>query len=322
MLEIGHQLRMARENAGLSLDDMQGLTRIPVHELIALEEGRFESLHSSFTVRSYIRAYAAQVGLEPTYLLRQLRTTGSMTVPPHDAKRQIKTSGVSSPSPRKEHAHRKKRESPLPPPPGASDEAFTQPVHPKPLPEYPWYELPEVKESSLLPPNGNVEQTEHDRKRSRSRSFRWPVWVATAFILLLIPIGIWLIPFPSNSETTPSLPSESTPSSPTGSAEAAVPDGMILLDRTEKKSAFELVNNQDLVLEIKATDTCWVQIRENEDGGYLKDITLEKGDTFRFTHPQQVATDLWILLGAPGNVTIRVNGQEFKPTEVIHIDKK
>ncbi|QKG83351.1 helix-turn-helix domain-containing protein [Kroppenstedtia pulmonis] len=71
--EIGKQLRQARESAGLSMDEMRDKIQIDIVSLQALESGDFNKISSPFSVRSYIRAYAKQVGLEPTYLLKHYR---------------------------------------------------------------------------------------------------------------------------------------------------------------------------------------------------------------------------------------------------------
>ncbi|MDR6225763.1 helix-turn-helix domain-containing protein [Desmospora profundinema] len=80
-VEIGNQLRQGRESAGLSFEEIQSKMQIDTISLRALESGDFDKLGSPFTVRSYIRAYAKHVGLEPTYLLkhyRRLEQTGVM----------------------------------------------------------------------------------------------------------------------------------------------------------------------------------------------------------------------------------------------------
>ncbi|QKI83302.1 helix-turn-helix domain-containing protein [Kroppenstedtia eburnea] len=71
--EIGNQLRQAREQAGLSLEEIRDQTKIDIVSLRALESGDFDKISSPFFVRSHIRAYAKIVGLEPTYLLKKYR---------------------------------------------------------------------------------------------------------------------------------------------------------------------------------------------------------------------------------------------------------
>lgn len=76
--EIGNQLKQARESSGLSFRELQEKTQIDTVSLKALERGEFDKIGSAFTVRSYIRVYAKQVGLEPTYLLKRYRPETSV----------------------------------------------------------------------------------------------------------------------------------------------------------------------------------------------------------------------------------------------------
>lgn len=69
MDEIGHILREARENKGLTLDDVQGHTRINARYLAALESGQYASLPTSVHVRGFLRNYARFLGLDPQPLL-------------------------------------------------------------------------------------------------------------------------------------------------------------------------------------------------------------------------------------------------------------
>lgn len=76
-VEIGLQLKQAREAHGLSFDELQDKTRVPKSYLQALEKGEFNKLPSPFYCRSYLRAFAEQVGLEPTTLLRKYRLSST-----------------------------------------------------------------------------------------------------------------------------------------------------------------------------------------------------------------------------------------------------
>ena len=64
MLEIGEALREGRARAGLEFTDVETATRIPLPYLKALEEERFDRLPAGFYRRSYLREYAAFLGLD------------------------------------------------------------------------------------------------------------------------------------------------------------------------------------------------------------------------------------------------------------------
>lgn len=69
MDEIGHILREARENKGLSLEDVRDKTRINERFLAALENGQYDQLPSPVHVRGFMRNYARVLGLDPQPLL-------------------------------------------------------------------------------------------------------------------------------------------------------------------------------------------------------------------------------------------------------------
>ena len=69
MDEIGHILREARENKGLSLEDAQAHTRINARYLTALENGQYSALPTPVHVRGFLRNYARVLGLDPQPLL-------------------------------------------------------------------------------------------------------------------------------------------------------------------------------------------------------------------------------------------------------------
>jgi cytoskeleton protein RodZ len=91
MDEIGHLLREARENKGLSLEDVQDATRISSRFLAALESGQYDKLPTPVHVRGFLRNYARYLGLDPQPLIdRYLAGQGkSFTVAGAAAERDI-----------------------------------------------------------------------------------------------------------------------------------------------------------------------------------------------------------------------------------------
>ncbi|HEY1408346.1 MAG TPA: RodZ domain-containing protein [Promineifilum sp.] len=69
MDEIGHILREARENKGLTLNDVQANTKINARFLTALESGQYDALPTPVHVRGFLRNYARFLGLDPQPLL-------------------------------------------------------------------------------------------------------------------------------------------------------------------------------------------------------------------------------------------------------------
>ena len=64
-LDLGTQLRMARHRCGKSLRDVAATTKIPTASLEAIERNDFNSLPGGIFRRAYVRAFAAEVGIDP-----------------------------------------------------------------------------------------------------------------------------------------------------------------------------------------------------------------------------------------------------------------
>jgi cytoskeletal protein RodZ len=89
MDEIGHILREARENKGLTLEEAQDRTRINVRYLAALEGGRYDALPTSVHARGFLRNYARFLGLDPQPLLDRYLAVQGREVPIADPEREI-----------------------------------------------------------------------------------------------------------------------------------------------------------------------------------------------------------------------------------------
>lgn len=70
MSDLGALLRKAREEQGLSLDDIQELTKIRKRYLEAIESGDHTILPGTFYVRAFVKNYSEAVGLDPDEVLR------------------------------------------------------------------------------------------------------------------------------------------------------------------------------------------------------------------------------------------------------------
>ncbi|REK76573.1 helix-turn-helix domain-containing protein [Paenibacillus paeoniae] len=70
MSELGALLRKARDEKGLSLDDIQELTKIRKRYLEAIESGDYSVLPGTFYVRAFVKNYSEAVGLDPDEVLR------------------------------------------------------------------------------------------------------------------------------------------------------------------------------------------------------------------------------------------------------------
>ena len=70
-MNVGAQLRRAREQRELFLPDLSQITKIRVVLLKALENNDTLTISGDFYTRSFLRAYAAAVGLNPEEIVRE-----------------------------------------------------------------------------------------------------------------------------------------------------------------------------------------------------------------------------------------------------------
>jgi cytoskeletal protein RodZ len=70
---VGEQLRAAREEKGLSLEDVAAQTRIPQRHLESIETGDWDNLPAPTYTIGFAKNYAAAVGLDRTEIGNQLR---------------------------------------------------------------------------------------------------------------------------------------------------------------------------------------------------------------------------------------------------------
>lgn len=74
MTELGNTLKAAREAKGLSLDDLQRLTKIQKRYLVGIEKGEYGMMPGKFYVRAFIKQYAEAVGIEPEEIFEQFKS--------------------------------------------------------------------------------------------------------------------------------------------------------------------------------------------------------------------------------------------------------
>ena len=71
MADVGTRLREARERGGIPLRQIADRTKISVVSLEALERGDTARLPGGIFGRSFVRSYAAEVGLDPDAMVRE-----------------------------------------------------------------------------------------------------------------------------------------------------------------------------------------------------------------------------------------------------------
>ncbi|QRG65423.1 helix-turn-helix domain-containing protein [Brevibacillus choshinensis] len=74
MSELGQVLQRAREEKGITLDDVQRITKIQKRYLEAIERGHFHVLPGHFYARAFIKSYAEAVGLDPNHIMNHFQS--------------------------------------------------------------------------------------------------------------------------------------------------------------------------------------------------------------------------------------------------------
>jgi transcriptional regulator with XRE-family HTH domain len=77
-MDLGSELRQAREHAGLSLSEIAARTKIPLRHLASIENNQFDKVPAGIFLRSFIRTYAREVHVDPEAAIAEYR---SMTEP-------------------------------------------------------------------------------------------------------------------------------------------------------------------------------------------------------------------------------------------------
>jgi cytoskeleton protein RodZ len=70
---VGDRLRMAREEAGMTLEQLAAETRIPQRHLELIEAGEWNALPARTYATGFARTYAKEVGLDPRAIVDEVR---------------------------------------------------------------------------------------------------------------------------------------------------------------------------------------------------------------------------------------------------------
>ncbi|WML39121.1 DUF4115 domain-containing protein [Neobacillus sp. OS1-2] len=74
LTELGNRLKEARLAKGLSLDDVQSMTKIQKRYLVGIEDGNYSSMPGNFYVRAFIKQYAESLELNPDEIFETYKT--------------------------------------------------------------------------------------------------------------------------------------------------------------------------------------------------------------------------------------------------------
>jgi cytoskeletal protein RodZ len=89
-VDVGTRLRLAREERGLSLAQVEEETKIRRRYLAALEENRFDVLPGRVYAKAFLRTYARFLGLDGEELAREFQAYCPVQLPKAEVKKQQK----------------------------------------------------------------------------------------------------------------------------------------------------------------------------------------------------------------------------------------
>lgn len=69
MIEIGNDLKLARTDSSVSLEEASSDTGIPIHALEQIEEGSIGAFKDIFELKNYLQIYAKYLGLDSTKII-------------------------------------------------------------------------------------------------------------------------------------------------------------------------------------------------------------------------------------------------------------
>lgn len=98
MTGLGERLKEARIAKGLTLDDLQEMTKIQKRYLAGIEEEDYSKMPGAFYVRAFIKQYAEAVDLDPDEVLAMYRESSKEEVEQKEEDQQVVTEPLQKPS--------------------------------------------------------------------------------------------------------------------------------------------------------------------------------------------------------------------------------
>jgi len=151
---------------------------------------------------------------------------------------------------------------------------------------------------------------------------KWYNRFLIAGTVLLIPAALAVGILIWGEEKQPINAGDRTEVSADGNSEESKKEPIVYPVETSNKGPdhFELTQVDKIELKIEAEGDCRVEVREQEVGKKLKEVTLKSGSApFAYESDKE---DLWVEVEPSKNVKISVNGKnigEYKKQKVVHI---
>lgn len=275
---IGAQLREARLNKKISLDELQQKTKIQKRYLEALETGDFDRLPGDYYVRTFIRQYAQAVGLDGNRLVAAFDGDEDQILPElpkREAPEEIQTTRTAV---HEETFSRKRKQRDMVPiiVLGSIALVIILIVGYTTLQDYRSTSM--IDQSKIV-----VENSSSTKSKSSSTSSE-----------------------AASSTSTSSTSSQTSTSSTT--SENQLEMNVTQVSAVETQVA---VNQAKAPLELQFSGVngpCWIGVMVG--GSYVYQYTMQAGQSQSYTLPEGT-TQATIVLGASDNVNIQLNKKEL-----------
>jgi cytoskeletal protein RodZ len=73
LTELGQRLKQAREEKNITLEQLQGITKIQKRYLQNIEDGNYDALPGVFYARAFVKQYSEAVGLDPEQMFEEFK---------------------------------------------------------------------------------------------------------------------------------------------------------------------------------------------------------------------------------------------------------
>nr|MDH3163436.1 DUF4115 domain-containing protein [Bacillus licheniformis] len=273
MTELGNRLKEAREEKGMSLDDLQATTKIQKRYLTALEEGNYDIIPGKFYVRAFIKQYAEAVGLDSEHLFEEFKKDI-----PNSYNDEV-SEKLSSIKPQREL-------------PKSASKALE--LLPTLLVATGVIVVIAIIYVIVQAVNGGGNQQAEGPKTEESQS-KYDVSKDS--------------PLTKENQQNTDAQKDSAESDKEKKDQQSDENDKLTIKATASEGSsttYEVSGSDKLELEVKASENSWVRVRD-EKGSSLKEGMMKKGETFQKNITDQSQIDLRIGY-APG-VEIKINGE-------------
>lgn len=292
MTEIGNRLREARLEKGMSLDDLQTVTKIQKRYLQGIEEGNYNMMPGPFYVRAFIKQYAEAVDLEPEELFEQYKSEIPATFNddlPEKLSRVQTRKNVS----------------------GSSSKFFD--ILPKVLVvafvigalAVIWYFWSiNAEDNTKEPIDSNKGETTYEQSEDLTRE------------------EVEKEP----EKESPTKEDETEPADPDAEVEEGeetTTQEIAVVESKGKNTVYELKNTDKFVLKVVSTGETWVNIKNGKGYSFFQGM-LKQGDTDNHTQDFTNETEAVIKIGKATDTEIYINDQKLEyaiaPTDKVTQD--